>query len=267
MDHQNLQNGAQVGSPHLPMMMRQMRWGLAASLCVGLSVAASGQTYRSTPSDDIWVYGRAADGGGDPFLRVWGDGRNSRSDRFPPGDEHSYSYTKFNLGGIAPGPYFVTRAELKVRQRTTVGRIYTKADAEANPLEARALGTNFSEDTWNLFDPNTPAPGDLVYGTSSMANYNDTQDFDIVIDLLATPGAFEAAFNSAVNGDGQVAFALTSKLLVSGQSGFPYRLYSKESGLSVAPELTIEYQVVPEPGLMAAMGLGLAALAARRRRR
>lgn len=246
--------------------MKLLRFFLVASCLTTLS-SLQAQSYSSAPSNDLWVYSHAQDPGGDAVLRVWGDGTSSYNPSWPPGDAFSHGYLKFDLSGIALGTYDLTSATLTVTHRVTAAGTFTKEVADANPLEARALGTNFSEGTWNYNDPSNPAPQSTVYGNGDLSQYNSAASFQIPINLLGAD--FNAAFNAAVNGDQQLAIALTRTMPVSGMVGSsPYRIYSKDH--SVSSEFSIldlQYQVVPEPRTLIALTAGIAAVAKRHKAR
>lgn len=244
--------------------MKLLRFLLIAS-CLTTVSSLQAQSYSSAPSSDLWVYGHAQDPAGDAILRVWGDGASSYSPTWPPGDALSHGYLKFDLGGIAPGTYDLTSATLTVTHRVTASGTFTKEVGEANPLEARALGSSFSEATWDYTNPSNPAPQSAVYGIGDLSQYNSAASFQIPINLLGVD--FNAAFNAAVNGDHQLAIALTSTMPVSGMVGSsPYRIYSKDHTTpSEFPTLDLEYQVVPEPASLLVLAGGVAAFAKRRR--
>ncbi|MBS1713067.1 MAG: PEP-CTERM sorting domain-containing protein [Armatimonadetes bacterium] len=224
------------------------------------------QTLNIDPSDDIWAYGHATDGGTDTLMRVWGDGTRSYEPGWPPPDELSYGYLKFDLSGVSPGEYVVTSAVLTVTHRVTSTGTFTKEAGETHPLEVRALSDAFSEATWDFSDPGTPGPSSQLYGTGSLDAYDATQSFRIASDL--TGQAFTDAFNGAVSGSGSIAFALTSTMPVTGMDGaLPYRIFTKENtDNGLWPRLEVTYQAVPEPMSLAALAAAAVALASRRRR-
>jgi hypothetical protein len=225
-----------------------MRKFACGALCAVLSLAgilpAWSQQLRT--SDDIWVYGRASDPIGDPIMRVWGDGTRSYLDTWPIGDEFSYGYLKFDLRGIPVGRYRVVEATLLL---TSLAARYTRAQGEANPLEARALAPTFSEATWFFDDPANPAPQATLYGTGDLSAYSSTQPFPLPIDLRGA--AFTSALNGAIGGGREIAIALTSRILVGSQGGTPYRVYTKEDGGGRGPVLRLRLsrlQLTPTAG-------------------
>ncbi len=234
---------------------------LIALALVPLALPGLAQSLSQETVGDVWVYDRATDPKFDPILRVWGDGTNSyNKNGYPPGETFSHSYLMFDLSSIAKQDYFVTKATLTLRMRPAT---YTLAAAQANPLEARALGTGWSESTWDYLG-NNPNPRDTRYGVGDLTNYSQSGEWTMTLDLLGGTG-FEAGFNGAVKGDGKLALAMTSSILVAGQGGAPYRFYSRDYGVpGTAPVLDLEFAPVPEPLTLLAFG-GLALLARRRR--
>lgn len=210
-----------------------------------LPALAGAQSASVQPSDDIWAYGHALDGGTDPLLRVWGDGVRSYSSDWPAGDELSYGYLRFPIAGFAPGNYRIVSATLSVTHRVTSSGSFTLDAGLANPLEARAIPATFTEATWDFTDPNNPVPTATLFGIGSMVNFSGTTSFVIPIDLKGA--AFEAAFNAAVNGSVKsLAIALTSKMPVTGQQGaLPYRIFSRENSASLRPRLDIVVKRFP----------------------
>jgi hypothetical protein len=250
---------------------------LLFSLLLSLPAFATAQSpYQASPTDDVWVYSFAGDQTTDGFLRAWGNGVTSIGPN-PPDSNFSYSYLKWDLAAIPNGAYIVQEAKLIVTQQVnaTTQPGYTQAIGNANPLEARPVGTNFDEVNWDFTDPANPVPGDPRFGIGDLSNYvapgtPNVTGFEIPIDLLAGGSNFNAYFNAAVNSDDALALALTSKLLPTTQGGPTYRLYSKDNPLQLGPSLFIRYQAVPEPGAVATLGAfalfgGLAALRRRRR--
>jgi hypothetical protein len=208
-----------------------------------LSLTAGAQSvYQQPPTDDIWVYPNAGDPAFDPILRIWGTGTSTGSG-YPPGGDWSYAYTKWNLATIptlGEGQYYqITEAVLTVTsQRATA---YTLADAQANPLEARPLGTSFSELTWLYDDTNNPAPGDPRFGIGDLTAFSTAAVFSIPINLLTGPGDFQTHFNAAL-GSGELGIALTSSMPAVQQGGKFYRLFSKDDPGNRGPSLRVAYR-------------------------
>lgn len=204
----------------------------------------AGQTYQSQPSDDVWAYDNAFNAGLSPFLRSWGDGVHAVDPTgAPPALNYSYSYAKWNLGSLRQGvTYRVLEAHLTVIQTTPPG--YSQALAQSHPLEARDLGTNFDELTWNYDDPNNPYPGSRIFGTGSVAGYRIDAVFPITIDLLSGSADFEIYFNESLARDSQLALALVSSMDPGGQGGQAfYRFYSRNDVGGRGPVLLIRYAV------------------------
>lgn len=228
--------------------MKSVRFAASAlGLAALLSVSVNGHTqgiFTGIPTDDIWVYGNAGDPGFDPVLRVWGNGASSVAAAYPP-DDLSHGYLKWNVAAVpnlAQGQYYqVTEAALTVTSQRANN--YTLAQAQQYPLEARPLAANFAEATW-LFDDANPNPGEPVLGTGSTANYSASVVYQIPINLLQTPDAFQSAFNAALAGNKQLALALTSKIPAAVMGGAFYRIYSKDDPGGRRPSLRVAYTPV-----------------------
>ncbi|MCC6484625.1 MAG: PEP-CTERM sorting domain-containing protein [Armatimonadetes bacterium] len=242
-------------------MIRRFASTLAVAVFVGLAINAHAATYQSIDSADIWYY---PFGSGSADLRIWGDGVNALSPTYPSGHTTSHAYMKWDMSSIPAGSYTVQSAKLVVTQQTPG---FTLQEGLDSPLEARQLGSNFDESTWDFYAAGNPTPG-AVYGTSDLSNYNASGPFQIEINLLSGPADFAAAFNQAVNGNQQLALAATSKIALAGPGGSTYyRLYSNETPTS-APQLVVQYAPVPEPSsLLALAGALTGAVGLLRRRR
>ncbi len=235
--------------------MKHLVFCAAFALCTAPAFA---QTYQSLPTDDVWVYSFAGDQTADGFLRAWGNGTSAVASTSPAPENWSYSYAKWNVGGVGAGNYRLAEAKLLVTNQVSAAQPgYTLSQGIANPLEARPVGTNFEEDTWAFADSATLTPGANRFGTGDLSNYlprgtAGVNGFQIAIDLLAE-GDFSTYFNNAVNGNGELGLAFTSTLSPAGQGGATYRLYSKDSPTGLGPQLLLRYQAVPEPGTAATL--------------
>jgi hypothetical protein len=253
-----------------PLQTRSM-----APICVtalALSAGAGAQTLSLRPTDDVWVYEHAVDPGGDPVSRVWGDGTRSFKETYPPGQQFSYTYLRFDLSSLTGRSYRVDSATLFITSRPAG---YTRQQALENPLEARLLDKDFTEATWDYTDPSNPNPLGL-FGLGDMRGHSQTSDYAIPIDLNQNRSYFGQALNSAVNADKTLKIALTSRLRVDSMSGQPYRIYTRdfpllpkqprlELRLRPGPEPIGGPTPVPEPATLAGI-LGLATFALRKRR-
>jgi hypothetical protein len=239
--------------------MRIIRSTVTAGIAALVPVVWAQNLTQETVGD-VWVYDRASDPRYDPILRVWGNGSESyNKNGYPPGEAFSHGYLMFDLSGVAPDQYVVTQAVLRLRMRPAT---YTFDAALASPLEARALNPGWDEATWD-YNAANPNPETVRFGTGDLSGYSRNSEWDMTIDLLAGNG-FEDRFNTAVNSDGRLAIALTSSILVQGQGGAPYRLYSRDYGIpGTAPRVSLTFEPVPEP---ATWGAALAAALLFRRR-
>jgi hypothetical protein len=209
-----------------------------------LTVPCVAQSLSLRPTDDVWVYEHSVDPGGDPISRVWGDGTRSFRDTYPPGQEFSYTYLRFDLGSLTGTSYQVESAVLRITSRPAG---YSRQAALDNPLEARALGKDFTEATWNYADPTNPNPLGL-FGSGDMSGHSTASDYVIPIDLNKNRSLFGQAFNTAVRSDKKFKVALTSRLRVNDMGGQPYRLYTRDFPLVVRqPLLELTLRPGPEP--------------------
>lgn len=214
---------------------------LVALALLPMAVAAAAQSFQIGTSDDIWVYPRAGDPIGDPVMRVWGDGTSSYPDTWPLTDYFSHGYLKFSLAAIPRGRYRIESAVLRL---TSGAARYTRAEGDANPLEARTVENRFSEGEWDFNDPTNPLPGNPLYGLGDLSSHSQVDAFPLPIRL--DPQSFNAALNAGINGsDRSVAIALTSKMPVTQQGGTPYRIYTKEDGGGRGPVLELRLVKLP----------------------
>ena len=227
------------------------RLSFLALACFSLSVSAYSQSFTLSPSDDVWVYPHAADPGYDPIGRVWGDSVDSYVPSWPPIEDFSYTYLRFDLSGIAPGQYQLISANLRVTHRVTSSGTFTREAGEAYPLEARGLSGTFSEATWTFTNPTNPYPEAKLFGLGNMNNYNPSSSFDITMNLRNT--VFQNEFNTAVNsGAKTLVIALTSKMPVTGQVGaLPYRVFTRDYAVSgQRPVLHVSLKRLPSLGIV-----------------
>ncbi len=239
------------------------------------ALPAAAVTLTLRPTDDVWVYENSVDPGSDPIARVWGDGTRSFKETYPPGQNFSYTYLRFDLSSLAGASYTVDRAVLRITSRAAG---YTRQEAVDNPLEARGLGKDFREATWNYSDPTNPNPLPSLFGSGDASAYSSTGDWVIPIDLNQDRRAFGGFFNEAVRIDKALKLALTSRLRVDDMGGQPYRIYTCDFPL-VQRQPTLELTLrpgptavgdpvpVPEPATLTALATALAALTARSRLR
>lgn len=207
-----------------------------------LSVQAQ-QVYQALPTDDVWYYDNAFNPGFTTILRVWGTEQSAVDPTgAPPALNYSYSLARWSLAGIRPGVnYQVVSAEIRVTTAPPIG--YTQQEGTDFPLEARDLTrSDFNEVSWAFANPNNPYPGNLIFGTGTMANYNPSAPF--VIPIALTAPEFEAYFNSAINGNGFLGIGFVSRLDPGDSGGTRfYRFYSRNDTGGRGPVLRVVYRV------------------------
>lgn len=223
-----------------------MRLSFLAFACTSFTWSAPAQSLSVNPTDDVWVYTHAIDLSYDPIGRVWGNSVDSHVPSWPPIEDFSYTYLKFDLTGTAPGQYMLTSANLRVTHRVTSSGTFTREAGEANPLEARGLSGTFSETTWSFANPTNPYPEAKLFGIGNMNNYNPSASFDITLNLKNP--VFQNEFNTAVNsGAKTLRIALTTKMPVTGQVGaLPYRVFTRDHTVnSQRPLLSLSFKRLP----------------------
>jgi hypothetical protein len=196
---------------------------------VPVSQLSRGTGFYMSPSDDIWVYAHASDPQKDEFIRAWG--ANGRSIPIPGDDpaSSSWSLLKWDLSGFSDKAKIV---EAQLIFHAAPGAGYTTTDAQAAPLEARPVKSNFNETRWDYADSGEFAPigteGE-TFGESAPPEVNPN-GFKIVIDLIRGPVDFKEYFNKAIKKDKTFAIAISSRIDPStlGREGI-YKVYSKDA--------------------------------------
>jgi len=214
------------------------------AFALGLVLSASAQqVYQAQPSDDVWFYDNAFNPGFTGILRVWGTEQSAVDPtRAFPALNYSYSLARWNLTGLRQGVnYQILSAEIRVTTAPTIG--YTLQEGFDFPIEARDLNrSDFTEAGWDFNNANNPYPGDLIFGTGTMENYNASSAF--VIPVRITAPEFEAYFNSAVNSNGFLGIGFVSRMDPGGQGGTRiYRFYSRNDAGGRGPVLRVVYRV------------------------
>ncbi len=217
---------------------------MIALLLATTLLRAEPQTFRLEPSDDIWVYPHASDPSKDPYLRVWGAEGKAVAPSPEESEEFSYSYLKFDLKTLPKG--MITGAKLTLTSIADPG--YTSDYIKDNPLQVRALRTDFSEKTWEYDIVHTLNPDKddkAVYGSASPKDWPAGKPFPLVIDLLKGPADFKKDLSAARDSaEHLLGLALTSTDDVQTMgSTAVYKLYSKDADkkeLHPVLEITID---------------------------
>ena len=199
--------------------------------CVAVLALAS--TWSATPAGDVWVYPHSSTPGGEPFLRVWGDGSTAIDTTVPPGDAFSHGYVNFALKELPKGE--LKSAKLVVwnipNPELTVDAI------KAAPLEAFGLKGTFKEDTFSFTDtkcgPEKPSFG------KSVGEKTET-GIKLTIDLMDEKGAFKKYVEDA-RSSGVLYLALVTAMSPADSRGMIYKINSKEAAEKDRPLLTLEF--------------------------
>lgn len=208
--------------------MRQNGYMLA---CVAALAFAS--TWSATPVGDVWVYPHSATPGGEPFLRVWGDGASAMDTTVPPGDAFSHGYLNFDLKDLPKG-------ELKAAKLVVWNVPNAELTAEvikAAPLEVFGLKGTFKEDTFSFTDTKC-GPVKPSFG-KSVGEKLDT-GIKLTIDLMDEKGAFKKYVEDA-RSSGILYLALASVISPEESRSFIYKINSKEAAEKERPVLTLEF--------------------------
>lgn len=191
------------------------------------------QTVTLEPVADVWVYHRAGDPGGDPFLRIWGSGGKAVAADTAELENFSYSYLSFSLVGVPLEK--ITGATLIL---TTASKPQEGYDYGAFPIEVRGLkGKPLNEKTFVYEDATdiTPASNG-VFGEAPFAKDSDK----IRIELKGKDGDF---LNYLKLSKETLSLSLTSKYDIAdlGMKGF-YKVYSKDNkDETVRPKLILKF--------------------------
>lgn len=198
-----------------------------------LIALAVGSTWSATPSGDVWVYPHSSTPGGEPFLRVWGDGATAIDKLIPPADAFSHGYLNFALKEVPKG-------ELKSAKLVLVNvpnAELTEAVIKAAPLEVFGLKGTFKEDTFSFTDTKC-GPLEPSFGKS--ASEKTETGIRLTVDLMDEKGAFKKYFEEA-RGSGVLGLALAAKLSPADSRGMIYKVNSKEAAEKDRPLLTLEF--------------------------
>ncbi|MFM9874316.1 MAG: DNRLRE domain-containing protein [Fimbriimonadaceae bacterium] len=212
-------------------------------MITALALFAAAQTVNLHPTDDIWVYGFAADQASDPFLRCWGsDGKAVGDENI--GDAGSWSVMKFDISKLPASK--LTSAEL-----TLYFVPNPNIDEELGkkfPIQIRSVTPNFSENSFKFENASTIRPKsgkESIIATSPVAMYaNASGPTKITIKLGSEDSKFMAALQDArKTSNKELAFALTSALTPdeAGES-LIYKCYSTNSEEATKPTLTLNFE-------------------------
>lgn len=144
--------------------------GAVAIASLGFAPAVHGQFMVGEPSDDVWAYEFAADPGGDPVIRLWGDsGLDLNPDGYPgpPASRAfwSYGFASWDLSDVPPGwDWQGATVTLTVAD----GTVY---DPSENEVYLRLLTGPVDEATWVFGVGPAPVAGDAyrIAGDDSAA--------------------------------------------------------------------------------------------------
>lgn len=201
--------------------------------------ASAVEIYRSAPSDDIWAYENSIDPSFDPFIRVFGNTAQAVDNQWPPSNNFSYGYLRFDLSRIPRGKVRIVSATLTVTHTRNPG--YSRALGEQFPLELRRIEPLFDEPTWDFFGENEEPMN--VIATASLIDYVERNATFPIRFNLRNP-AFQSWFNQALNRvDRRLGLAFTSRMNPSDQFGSQYyRFYTKDDPGLRGPVLEVRYE-------------------------
>lgn len=193
------------------------------------------------PTDDVWVYQFAEDQVSDQYLRVWSSDGVAVGASFEGHLTFSYSCLKFDLPADLPKEG-LTGAKLVLTH--TPETAWTEKAGKAAPVEARMLGTGWTEKTWTYEDAQKVHPSaaeSTIFGTGWAAPRSDDKPFTIEVDLLEKKNVFvEALAKSLGDPSRTIAMALTSRLTPDGENSV-YKFYSKANEPDLRPKLVLTY--------------------------
>jgi hypothetical protein len=208
------------------------------------SQAPAVQKVELVPTDDLWIYPHASDAAHDANLRIWGaEGKAAPAD--PSEAENlSMAYLKWDVKDLPTGKK-LTKATLVVTNIPNPG--YTPDQAKAAPLQARPLGTEFDEKTWEyekLGKLLPPKEAKDVFGVGTPGPIDKDKPVTIEVDLLKGPNDFRKYLDAAVTSGKPLGLALTSALdMVSLGRTAVYKIYSRDDrDVTVRPKLVLVFE-------------------------
>ncbi|MCB8933651.1 MAG: hypothetical protein M9921_06005 [Fimbriimonadaceae bacterium] len=199
---------------------------------------ATPQTIELIPTDDVWVYPRAANQDSDEYLRVWGGGDVSVASDAVGSEDFGYAFLKFGVGDVPKGKTLKTAVLVLTHIPEPA---FTLDAAKAYPLEVRPMPNGFGEKTWDYAQLSKFMPDggkDAAFGKGAPEKLETDKEFPISIDLLKGPGNF-AKYLEAAQKSGPMALALTSAM--SPDDGI-YKFYSKDGPKAFRPVLRLTFE-------------------------
>ncbi|MGE0000789.1 MAG: DNRLRE domain-containing protein [Fimbriimonadaceae bacterium] len=191
-------------------------------------------------SDDVWVYHFAQDQASDEALRVWGAHEGSVAAADGGDLAFSWSMLSFDVSKVEGE---VKSAKLVLFHFAEAG--FTASESKEMPVEVRSAASSFEEETWDYsmhpkFVPEAGASA--VFGTGWGTPSKDDNPFQFTVDLLAGPGDFRTALETAREGGKKMlGLSLTSKMRTpEGGESRVYKFYSRTNDTEFQPKLVIE---------------------------
>lgn len=209
-----------------------MQVAFASSLT--LVSSSMGQVDLGVAGDDVWAFNRAADPGGDPVLRVWGNTGEDLNPTGYPGNRgigrsfYSYAFLQWDLSGLPEG-YRWRGATLTLTVEE--GSYY---DPVSDDVFVRGLTSDFDESTWEFGLGTKPIYGDrslLVADDRGYAGGGSTITVDIPAEL---PDALLQRWRA----DRKIFLAVTSPI-DNHKEGKILRIASAENPTYEGPRLVL----------------------------
>ena len=210
---------------------------LAATALLSPSASAE-QTVELIPSDDVWVYPRAADQDRDEYLRVWGASDAAVASSVEESEEFGYALLRFSLADV-PKDKTLKAATLVVIHIPKPA--FTLAQAIEHPMEVRPVPGGFKEKDWNYeqLSKFMPQAGkSAALGSGSPETIDGEKGFSIKLDLMKGPASF-AKYLGAALPTGALHLSLAST--ISPDEGV-YKIFSKDGPKDSRPVLHLTFE-------------------------
>jgi hypothetical protein len=195
---------------------------------------------RLNPTDDVWVYQCAEDQASDPLLRAWGSEEGALGSTFEGHLPFSYSCLKFQLPPVDSNSKLAS-ATLLLTHAPEPG--WDPVQAEKNPLQARALTSEWEEENWTYETAAKVHPGKdktAVYG-AGFSKPAGEEPFTISIPLTEGESRFLADFDKAqAQSSRYLGIALTTTLRPEGENS-TYKVYSRNNEAKLRPVLVLTF--------------------------